>query len=220
MLLRAVLVAFLLAPAAQAGPWPEPTNGTFIRLTEDFAEGSDPSNTQLFVESSGRHSFFLGVDSERSADTEDWSAYAFIRQPLSAETSPDKFAVSAGVGAQQSDGDSEPLVVVGGIWGRDLSGNVTGGWVSLEGDVRYGTTSGQTELTGGAIVAVEPVDRIAFVNEVSVSGVPGSSETAETLLTTSIVGSVSASARVQLGATIDLSGDTATGFRLGTWLEF
>ncbi|MDJ1006622.1 MAG: hypothetical protein QNJ13_02265 [Paracoccaceae bacterium] len=219
MLLRAALLFLCAAPAALAGPWPDEPSGTFISVTEDFAEGTGEGTTSIFVESAGSESFTIGIDSVLGETDDDWSALAFIRQPLTPTTARDRLAVSAGFGAQATTEGTEPLVLLGGAWGRDVDGNV-GGWLSLEGEARYGPNTGDTELQGDATLAVEPVDRIALVNELSVTGVPGSEIDAETQLTTSIVGSISERARLELGATVDLTGDAPTGIRLGTWLEF
>ena len=219
MLLRTALLLLMTVEAVQAGPWPDRTSGTFISVTEDFDSPDRRGATSIFVESGGSERFTVGVDSELGTSDDDWSAYAFIRQPLSSPGARDRVAFSAGLGAQQTTSGSEPLIVLGGAWGRDVANGI-GGWLSLEGSARYGTTSGETELAGGATVAVEPIDRIALVNEFSVTGNAGSATDAERQLTSSIVGRISERARVELGATVDLSGGTAPGLRLGTWLEF
>jgi len=219
MLLRAALLLLLTVGVAQAGPWPEETTGTFISVTEEFDNSDRRGTTSIFVESGSRERFTIGVDSDLGATDEDWSAYAFIRQPLSSPSARDRVAISAGLGAQQTVDGSEPLIVLGGAWGRDVENGVPG-WLSLEGSARYGTTSGETKLSGGATVAVKPIDRIALVNEFSVTGVSGSAADPERQLTSSIVGTLTQRARVELGATVDLSGSTGPGIRLGTWLEF
>ena len=220
MLLRAALLLLLTVGVAHAGPWPEETDGTFISVTEEF-DNSDRRGHDLdlrrkaAVESASRSALIRNS----GATDEDWSAYAFIRQPLSSPSARDRVAISAGLGAQQTVSGSEPLIVLGGAWGRDVENGVPG-WLSLEGSARYGTTSGETELSGGATVAVKPIDRIALVNEFSVTGISGSAADPERQLTSSIVGTLSQRARVELGATVDLSGSTGPGIRLGTWLEF
>lgn len=218
MHLRAALLLLLGTSPALAGPWPE-DGGTFLSVTEDFSEMGGPNVTSIFVESSGSESFTIGLDTVRGENSEDWSAFAFIRQPLTSPGTRDRVSVSAGLGAQQTVEGTEPLVVLGGGWDRAMDSGFAG-WLSLSGEARYGANTGATELSGEATVAVEPIDRIALVNELSVTGVPGSESDPATQLTTSIVGAISERARVQLGATVDLSGDAPTGFRLGTWLEF
>lgn len=220
MLLRSALLLIASAAAAAANPWPRDTGGTFVAITEDFSQDPASGSTGIFIESGGTDaSVSLGLSSELEND-DDWSAFAFVRRPLSPNDARDRFSLSAGFGAQQSDaGPTEPLVILGGAWGRDVAGTMSG-WLSLEGEARYQTNTGETELSGGATIAVQPMDRIALVNELSVTGVPGSGGGTAAELTSSIVGSISTGARVQLGATVDLSGDTATGFKLGTWLEF
>jgi hypothetical protein len=219
MLLRAALLVFLSASAALAGPWPERTSGTFLSLTEDFSDGGTRGTTSIFVESGGNERFTIGLDSELGETDDDWSAYAFVRQPLSSESSRDRVAVSAGVGARQTSGGTEPLIVLGGAWGRDVE-NGFSGWLSLEGEARYGANSRETELQGGATIALEPLDRIALVNELSITGVPGSGDGTVTELTSSIVSTISDRTRIELGATLDLAGEEPTGIRFGTWLEF
>lgn len=221
MLLRSALIFILSVAPALANPWPRDTSGTFIAITEDLTESSDPGETSVFIESGGgRDGFSIGVSSNLDEANDEWSAFAFVRQPLTASGARDQVSLSAGVGAQQTNsGSTEPLVILGGAWGRDVDG-VLAGWLSLQGEARYATETGETELQGDATVAIQPMERIALVNEFSLSGVPGSDVDADAQLTSSIVGSITAQARVQLGATVDLSGDTATGFRLGTWLEF
>jgi len=219
MPLRVALLLFLSAPAALAGPWPEPGPGTFIAITEDFALDSERGTTSIFVESSAPRRFSIGLDTRVDEEVDDWSAFAFIRQPLTDVTSPDRVSISAGLGAEQTASGTEPLVVLGGTWGRDVENGVSG-WLGLEGEARYRANSGETELLGGATIALEPMERIALVNEFSISGVPGSSEDNTRLLTSSIVGAVSSTARIEFGTTLDLSGEAAPGFRLGTWLEF
>lgn len=219
MLLRAALLLLVTVGVAHAGPWPAETTGTFISVTEEFDNPDRRGTTSIFVESGGSERFTIGVDSELGSTDEDWSAYAFIRQPLSSPNARDRVAFSAGLGAQQTVNGSEPLIVLGGAWGRDVANGISG-WLSLEGSARFGTTSGETELAGGATVAVEPIDRIALVNEFSVTGNTGSATDPERQLTSSVVGRISERARVELGATVDLSGGTAPGLRLGTWLEF
>ena len=209
------------APVAGANPWPRDTSGTFIAVTEDFGDGTGEGETSLFVESGGgQDGLSIGISSEVDPAVDEWSAIAFVRQPLTPASSKDRVSLSAGVGAQQTDtGTTEPLLVLGGAWGRDVEGLIAG-WLSLEGEARYATDTGETELIGDATVAVSPVDRISLVNEFSLSGVPGSDISADAMLTSSIVGNISDQARIQVGATVDLSGDSPTGFRVGTWLEF
>ena len=219
MLLRAALLLLVTGGVAHAGPWPAETTGTFISVTEEFASPDRRGTTSIFIESGGSARFTVGVDSELGAADDDWSAYAFIRQPLSSPNARDRIAISAGLGAQQTVSGSEPLIVLGGAWGRDVENGIPG-WLSLEGSARYGTTSGETELAGGATVAVRPVDRIALVNEFRITGIAGSATDPERQLTSSIVGTISQRTRVELGATVDISGSTAPGIRLGTWLEF
>ncbi|MEM9710439.1 MAG: hypothetical protein AAF871_16840 [Pseudomonadota bacterium] len=218
MLLRFFLVALLAAPPAFAGPYPRDTEGTVISITEDIDNEVEDGTTSIFVES-GSELFSVGVDTEIVGEEEDWSAFAFIRRPLTPKSSRDRVSLSAGFGAQQTETGTEPVVVLGGAWGRDVEGAMAG-WLSLEGEARYGADSGETALSGDAAVAVSPINGISLVNEVSVSRVAGSDDDTETFLTSSIVGTVSETARVQLGATVDLSGEAATGIRLGTWLEF
>ena len=152
----------------------------------------------------------------------DLAAYAFMPSAsLSSPSASDRVRDTSrrfGRPSRTVDG-SEPLIVLGGAWGRDVENGVPG-WLSLEGSARYGTTSGETKLSGGATVAVKPIDRIALVNEFSVTGVSGSAADPERQLTSSIVGTLTQRARVELGATVDLSGSTGPGIRLGTWLEF
>lgn len=219
MLLRAALLVILGASAAVAGPWPDAPSGTFLSVTEDFSDGGSRGTTSIFVESGGSERFTIGLDSELGETDDDWRAYAFVRQPLSARSARDRVSISAGIGAQQTAEGTEPLIVLGGAWGRNVEDTFSG-WLSLEGEARYAANSGQTELQGGATVAVEPIDRIALVNELSVSGVPGSSNEAETQLTSSIVSTISERTRISLGATLDLSGDEPPGIRFGTLLEF
>ena len=221
MLLRSALILLLSVAPALANPWPRDTSGTFIAITEDFSDTDDTGETSLFIESGGgRNGFSIGVSSVLDEVSDEWSAFAFVRQPLTASGARDRVSLSAGFGAQHTDaGETEPLVILGGAWGRDVEG-LMAGWLSLEGQARYATDTGSTELQGDATVAVQPMERIALVNELSLSGVPGSDVDADAQLTSSIVGSITDQARIQLGATVDLSGDAATGFRLGTWLEF
>ena len=221
MLLRSALLFLLCAASAAANPWPRDTSGTFIAITEDFTDTREAGETALFVESGGGHDgLSIGISSVLDEVDDEWSAFAFVRQPLNAPGARDRVSLSAGFGAQQTEaGPTEPLLILGGAWGRDVEG-LMAGWLSLEGEARYATDTGETELQGDATVAVQPLERIALVNEFSLSGVPGSDVDAEAQLTSSIVGSITDQARIQLGATVDLSGDTATGFRLGTWLEF
>lgn len=221
MLLRSALFLLLSAAPVLGNPWPRDTSGTFMALTEDFTDSTSAGETSLFIESGGgRDGFSIGISSVLDEATDEWSAFAFVRQPLTVSNARDRVSLSAGFGAQHTDdGNTEPVVVLGGAWGRDVDGLMSG-WLSLEGEARYATDSGETALQGDATVAVEPVDRIALVNEFSLSGVPGSDVDADAQLTSSIVGSITDQARIQLGATVDLSGDSATGFRLGTWLEF
>ncbi|MEL7104917.1 MAG: hypothetical protein AAGM21_03285 [Pseudomonadota bacterium] len=221
MLLRSALILLLSSAPALANPWPRDTSGTFIAITEDFSDTPEAGETSLFIESGGgRDTFSIGVSSVLDEVTNEWSAFAFVRQPLTASGARDRVSLSAGLGAQHTEsGETEPLVILGGAWGRDVEG-LLAGWLSLEGEARYATDTGETELQGDATVAVRPMERIALVNEFSLSGVPGSDVDADAQLTSSIVGSITDQARIQLGATVDLSGDTATGFRLGTWLEF
>ena len=221
MLLRSALVLLLSMAPAFANPWPRDTSGTFISVTEDINNTDTSDETSLFIESGGgRDGFSIGISSVLDDIDDEWTAFAFVRQPLSAPGARDRVSLSAGFGAQQTEsGPTEPLLILGGAWGRDVEGMLAG-WLSLEGEARYATDTGETELQGDATVAVRPVDRIALVNEFSLSGVPGSDVSAEAQLTSSIVGNITDRARIQLGATVDLSGDSATGFRLGTWLEF
>ncbi|MEL7027063.1 MAG: hypothetical protein AAGO57_07545 [Pseudomonadota bacterium] len=222
MLLRAAILLLLASTAAAAAnPWPRDTEGTFISVTEDFGDLEEDTETRLFIESgAGKTGPSIGVSSVVDSDGDAWTAFAFVRQPLSSSGARDQFALSAGIGAQQTQtGSTEPLVVLGGAWGRGVDGLVNG-WLSLEGEARYATDTGETELQGDATIAVSPIDQISLVNELSLTGVPGSDVDADAQLTSSIVGNITDQARIQLGATVDLSGDTATGFRLGTWLEF
>lgn len=221
MLLRSAFFVLLSCGVAVANPWPRDHDGTFVAITEDFDDSDATSSTEIFVESTGADdALSIGLSSDLENASDDWSAFAFVRQPLSAVDARDQFSLSAGVGAQYREtGSTEPLVIIGGAWDRDMAGAFSG-WLTLEGQATYLTNSGETEFQGGATVAVEPIDRIALVNELSLTGVPGSGSAAEAELTSSIVGSISSNARVQLGATVDLSGNSATGFRLGTWLEF
>ena len=219
MLLRAAILVLLSASASSAGPWPEETRGTFLSVTEDFTDGGTRGTTSIFVESGGSERFTIGLDSELGETDDDWSAYAFVRQPLSSRSSRDRVAIAAGVGARQTPDGTEPLIVLGGAWGRDVD-NGFSGWLSLEGSAFYGANSRETELQGDATIAVEPLDRIALVSELSIKGVPGSTDGSATELTSSIVSTISDSTRIEFGATLDLSGDEPTGIRFGTWLEF
>lgn len=225
MLLRAafslalILTLVLPTTVAAAGPWPEQASGTVIAVSEDFTGEGERGSTSIFIESGDRARFSIGLDSDLGQTDDDWSAYAFIRQPLTAPASADRVTVSAGVGAQGTPGGSEPLIVLGGAWGRDVQAGFAG-WVSLEGAARYGATSGETELEGGATFGIEPIDRIALVNAFRVTGVAGSATDPQTELTSSIVGTLTDRTRIELGAVVDLSGNAPTGLRLGTWLEF
>ena len=147
MLLRSALILLLSVAPALANPWPRDTSGTFIAITEDFSDTDDTGETSLFIESGGgRSGVSIGVSSVLDEVSDEWSAFAFVRQPLTASGARARVSLSAGFGAQHTDaGETEPLV---------------------------------------------------------------------------IAGSITDQARIQLGATVDLSGDAATGFRLGTWLEF
>lgn len=221
MLLRAIFSFLLTATVAAANPWPRDTSGTFLSVTEDFRDASDQGETSLYIESGGgQDGLSIGISSRLDSEVDEWTAFAFVRRPITPATSKDRVTLSAGLGAQQTDtGDTEPLVVLGGAWGRNVEG-LLAGWLSLEGEARYLTDTGSTELIGDATVAVTPVDRISLVNEFSLSGIPGSDTSADAQLTSSIVGNITDQARIQLGATVDLTGETATGFRVGTWLEF
>ncbi len=222
MLFRASLLLLLTASVANANPWARDSDGTFIAITEDFGGSTTAlDRTTVYVESEvGPERLSIGISGTVGEGDDQWNTFAFVRRPLSSASARDQISLLAGLGAQNTDtGPTEPVLILGGAWDRNVDGALNG-WLSLEGEARYLTDSGETELQGDAIVGIEPVDRIALVNEFSLSGVAGSQDDPDAQLTSSIVGSISDRARVQLGATMDLSGDTATGFRVGTWLEF
>lgn len=221
MWIRAFLLAVLAASSATANPWLSDQGGTLLNFSEDFNSSGAPDETTIYVESgSATDRLSIGISSTIDDADDEWDAYAFIRRPLTSPDATGRVSLSAGIGAQQLAGrETEALVIIGGEWGSEVNGALEG-WLSIEGEARYATTSRETALQGGATVGVQALERIAVVNELSLSGISGTSDRNETRLTSSIVGSISENARVQLGATMDLSGNTSTGFRLGTWLEF
>lgn len=218
----AVILLFSLSGvsvAEAAGPAPQRDRSTFISVATDIpSDGSDGVST-IFLEQGGPDSLRYGFDAGLEETDEDWSAFAFVRQPLSDPGAMAQLSISAGVGAKRLDDSTEPLVVLGGTLDRAL-GNGPGSFFSLGAEARYGTVSGETDLRGDARLGLSPVDGFALVNQLEVTGTAGSGLDPDSTLTSSVVSRINETARLEIGATFALSGEARPGFRIGTWLEF
>ena len=221
-----VLLIVLLPATTLAGAWPRAQGDWFVGLSYTARGDTTSLGTPAFA-LSGSGSLYLeygatakltfGLDATR-ADTGDYSALAFARYPVVTGLVPGKLAVRGGIGMHDTAAGTEQFVQLGAHWGKGMETGYGPGWLSLDTQLDYRLTTGDTVAKADLTLGVKPNDRTKLMLRLQSGAYPGSDPYLR--IAPSVARKTGDRQHVVLGVELDLIGGSNAGLTLGTWLAF
>ena len=224
---RFALILVLLAPPAAAGPWARGEGQTFLSLgyeaAADLPRALDPERPELdlahvatvYAERGLGPRLTFGLDGAADLADDGRSAYVFLRRTLTPGDAAQQWALTGGLGLRDPGDGAQPLGVLGASWGRGLDTR-WGGWTNVDLQARLIETGIAGKLD--ATLGLKPGERLSLIGQLRLSDYPGSSP--EAWVVSSAVREMTDRISLEIGVLQEVTGDRATGLKLGTWLEF
>lgn len=232
--LLALMCLWHVAQGAAAGPWPREQGGVFLSFSGQRDREAN-SSISLYGEYGLTARRTLGIELEQTSLDERTGLF-WLQQALGRDNGANRFAVAAGLGVVERDGEVTPLGQLRAGWGRGVERLPGGGWLSAEASLqvagkieevsyRQGYTISEfayltPKMTSKAALTLgfRPTEMTMFINQLRVEdrddmGIASS-------LATSSVYDLPGAAKIELGIVTPLSGSDERAVKLGTWFEF
>lgn len=226
----AFLLLLALPGLALAGAWPRGESGVFLSLS---GEGDRDGNyyAGIYSEYGLNERRTLGFELGRTAGQD--SVLIWVKNAFGDDSSPNRWAASAGGGAIRRDGRWMPMGQAGAYWGRGFDGILQGGWLAADSRITLtGRVREEWEIVavGGAYAIPELAAKVDLTLGLRVrSGLmvinqfrfehrddPGPASK----LATSVVQDVHGPAKIEIGIIMPVAGHGERALKLGSWIEF
>ncbi len=215
------IILLLLPNFGHAGAWVREKGETFLSYSYEQFEDSTgrESFTSGYMEYGLTDRLTVGIDDGRSQRSGANTTIAFARIPLTPQNSRNKFTLELGAGALQGESPlTNPILRPGVSWGRSIQTRFGSGWVNIDALAEYRTLTHDTASKADATIGLNAGKKTKLMVQFNAGNYPTSDPYLR--VAPSILHEVYKGVHVQLGARKGLSGDTSTGFKLGTWLSF
>lgn len=141
----ALIALMLIAPPAQAGPWPRPPGEGFLALSHETA--GDGGWSAYYGEYGLSRRFTLGIDGGRDTDGGQ-TAILFLQRAFGDPSGRHRLSASLGLGITETGAGSHPLGQLGLNYGRGFSTGAANGWFAAEAKLRLLPVQGDPVLLG------------------------------------------------------------------------
>jgi hypothetical protein len=216
--MRVILLIFsVLAPMAQAGPWPREKGHAFLSfggLSEiDETTGTISTYSTLYGEygltEKATLGLDLGTDQRRSS-----KAVVFLRLPVRPDTHTTKIAAEMGFGVEDGSAAIRPGLSIG----RGYTLGKRNGWMTADSRTVLFKDFKDTLFESDLTLGLSATKRIKMILQLQ-TGVPVN-DTSYIRFAPSVVFKRKTGRYIEFGATAGIVGIKGLGLKIGSWFEF